>query len=121
MKIAYDMAVRINALSTASFQVNSLPPAEVMMIMIGKQIRKPSFGRKNPKKTIAPTMQSMAIATFFMGIAIGQLYDDSARPLAYALLGCSLASLGLVLFSERGKLFQRVLPPGSRRETVNPR
>lgn len=56
-----------------------------------------------------------------MGIAIGQLYDDSARPLAFALLGCSLASLGLVLFSERGTLFQRVLPPGSRRETVNPR
>lgn len=56
-----------------------------------------------------------------MGIAIGQLYDDSARPLAFALLGCSLLCLALVLFSERGKLFRRVLPPGSRRETVIPR
>ncbi|WP_120718195.1 multidrug effflux MFS transporter [Tsuneonella amylolytica] len=42
-----------------------------------------------------------------MGIAIGQLYDDSARPLAFALLACSLLSLVLVLFSERGVLFRR--------------
>lgn len=42
-----------------------------------------------------------------IGIAIGQAYDDSARPLAVALLVCSFASLLLVLFSERGKLFQR--------------
>ncbi len=42
-----------------------------------------------------------------MGIAIGQLYDGTARPLAFALLGCSLLSLMLVLFSERGVLFRR--------------
>ncbi len=42
-----------------------------------------------------------------VGIAIGQAYDDSARPLALALLACSFLSLCLVLFSERGKLFHR--------------
>lgn len=42
-----------------------------------------------------------------VGIAIGQAYDDSARPLALALLLCSFASLLLVLFSERGRLFHR--------------
>jgi DHA1 family bicyclomycin/chloramphenicol resistance-like MFS transporter len=42
-----------------------------------------------------------------IGIAIGQSYDGSARPLAFALFACSLASLGLVLFSEKGKLFTR--------------
>lgn len=42
-----------------------------------------------------------------IGIAIGQAYDGSARPLALALFVCSVLSLGLVLFSERGKLFQR--------------
>lgn len=42
-----------------------------------------------------------------LGILIGQVYDDSARPLAYSLFLCSLMSLFLVLFSERGKLFQR--------------
>ena len=42
-----------------------------------------------------------------IGIAIGQAYDDSARPLALALFLCSALSLCLVLFSERGKLFKR--------------
>ncbi len=42
-----------------------------------------------------------------IGIVIGQAYDGSARPLAYALFVCSVLSLLLVLFSERGKLFQR--------------
>jgi DHA1 family bicyclomycin/chloramphenicol resistance-like MFS transporter len=42
-----------------------------------------------------------------IGILIGQAYDDSARPLALALFVCSVLSLGLVLFSEHGKLFHR--------------
>ena len=42
-----------------------------------------------------------------VGILIGQAYDDSARPLALALLTCSFLSLMLVLFSERGRLFRR--------------
>lgn len=42
-----------------------------------------------------------------LGIWIGQAYDDSARPLAHALFICSVLSLLLVLFSERGKLFRR--------------
>ena len=42
-----------------------------------------------------------------VGITIGQAYDGSARPLAFALLVCSFLSLMLVLFSERGKLFHR--------------
>ncbi len=42
-----------------------------------------------------------------VGIVIGQAYNDSARPLAIALFVCSVLSLVLVLFSERGKLFQR--------------
>ena len=46
-----------------------------------------------------------------MGIAIGQAYDDTALPLAIALLASSLASLALVLFSERGKLFTRPRQP----------
>lgn len=42
-----------------------------------------------------------------IGIAIGQAYDGSARPLAWALFVCSCLSLCLVLFSERGRLFRR--------------
>ncbi len=37
-----------------------------------------------------------------IGIVIGQVYDGTAKPLAWALLTASLLSLLLVLFSERG-------------------
>lgn len=47
------------------------------------------------------------------GILIGQAYDGSARPLAIALLVCSLASMALVLYSEKGRLFTR---PGTARK-----
>ena len=48
-----------------------------------------------------------------IGIAIGQAYDDTARPLAWALLIAAIMALLLILFSERGKLFRRlhVTPP----------
>ncbi|MFZ1742020.1 MAG: multidrug effflux MFS transporter [Pontixanthobacter sp.] len=42
-----------------------------------------------------------------IGMLIGQSYNDSALPLALALLVCSMFALCLVLFSERGKLFRR--------------
>ncbi len=46
-----------------------------------------------------------------LGAAIGYAYDNSARPLALALLLSGLLSLVLVLFSERGKLFTRPNAP----------
>lgn len=55
-----------------------------------------------------------------LGGAIGQAFDGSARPLALALLGCGLAALGLVLVSERGRLFRRLTPPGMARPVVDP-
>ncbi|WP_309622029.1 multidrug effflux MFS transporter [Novosphingobium sp.] len=48
-----------------------------------------------------------------LGIAIGQAYDGSARPISLALLAGGLIALGLVLFSEKGRLFRRLNPPGS--------
>ncbi len=50
-----------------------------------------------------------------LGSMIGLAYDNSARPLAIALLGCGLMTLALVLFSERGVLFRRLTPPGAPR------
>lgn len=50
-----------------------------------------------------------------IGVLIGQAFDGSARPLAFGLLVCALASLSLVLFSERGRLFRRLYPPGTPR------
>lgn len=53
-----------------------------------------------------------------VGIAIGQLYDNSARPLAIAFLTSGILSLCLVLYSERGRLFRRLIPPGGERIVV---
>jgi len=50
-----------------------------------------------------------------LGVIVGQAYDNSARPLSWALLGCGLAALGLVLYSENGRLFRRLTPPGAAR------
>lgn len=50
-----------------------------------------------------------------IGIAIGQAYDGTARPLAMGLLLCGATSLALVLFSERGQLFRRLNPHGPTR------
>lgn len=46
-----------------------------------------------------------------LGIAIGQAYDGTSRPIAVALLGSGIVTLLLVLFSERGVLFRRLNPP----------
>ena len=55
-----------------------------------------------------------------LGVIVGQAYDDSARPLSWALLGCGLAALALVLYSERGRLFRRLTPPGELRPVPDP-
>ena len=60
-----------------------------------------------------------SVQTFFrmfgaalVGIVIGQAYDGTARPFAFALLIGSSAALVLVLYSERGQLFRRLNAPG---------
>ena len=55
-----------------------------------------------------------------LGAIVGQAYDGSARPLSWALLGCGLAALALVMFSERGRLFRRLTPPGQARPVPDP-
>lgn len=53
-----------------------------------------------------------------IGIVVGQAYDGTAHPLALALLMSGVFSLLLVLFSEKGKLFRRLHPPGTPRPIV---
>ena len=43
-----------------------------------------------------------------VGIIIGQSYDGTAQPFAWALLITSVLALGLVMFSEKGRLFRRL-------------
>jgi DHA1 family bicyclomycin/chloramphenicol resistance-like MFS transporter len=56
-----------------------------------------------------------SVMSALLGTAIGLAYDGSARPLALSLLCGGLLALALVLFSERGRLFRRLNPPGSLR------
>ena len=55
-----------------------------------------------------------------LGAAIGRAYDGTSRALALALLTSGIVALGLVLFSERGRLFRRLHPPGTLRLPANP-
>jgi DHA1 family bicyclomycin/chloramphenicol resistance-like MFS transporter len=55
-----------------------------------------------------------------IGAFIGQAYDGTAQPLAWSLLVGGLLALGLVLYSERGRLFRRLTPPGTLRPVSGP-
>ena len=65
----------------------------------------------------AASMQAFIrlLGASLVGMAIGQSYDGTARPFAASLLMCSATALLLVLYSERGKLFRRLIPPGGER------
>jgi len=60
----------------------------------------------------ASSIQSFVrmVMASLIGIAIGQAYDGTARPLALSLLCAGTIALMLVLYSERGKLFRRLHP-----------
>nr|WP_237714058.1 multidrug effflux MFS transporter [Novosphingobium sp. Rr 2-17] len=47
-----------------------------------------------------------------IGSLIGQAYDGTPRPIIGAMVAAGVITLSLVLYSERGKLFRRVNPPG---------
>ncbi|WP_194954828.1 multidrug effflux MFS transporter [Sphingopyxis solisilvae] len=65
---------------------------------------------------IASSYQSFAktLLAAVVGAVIGQQYDGSTLPLAYAFLICAVVGLALVLWAERGKLFTR---PGTAPKT----
>lgn len=51
-----------------------------------------------------------------LAILIGQAYDGTSRPIAIALLASGVASLLLILFSEKGRLFRRMHPRPAKEE-----
>jgi DHA1 family bicyclomycin/chloramphenicol resistance-like MFS transporter len=61
----------------------------------------------------------MAVAAS-LGAVIGQAYDGTAQPLAWSLLAGGIAALVLVLYSEQGRLFRRLTPPGAVRPVSGP-
>jgi DHA1 family bicyclomycin/chloramphenicol resistance-like MFS transporter len=55
-----------------------------------------------------------------LGAAVGRAYDGSALPLTLALLCFGVLALVLVLYSEGGRLFRRLIPPGQARPVPEP-
>ncbi|WP_338426850.1 multidrug effflux MFS transporter [Sphingopyxis kveilinensis] len=58
---------------------------------------------------VASSYQSFAktLLAATVGAIIGQQYDGTTLPIAYAFLICAIVGLALVLWAERGKLFTR--------------
>lgn len=50
-----------------------------------------------------------------LAAGIGQSYDGTARPLSNAILTAGILALALILWSENGRLFRRLNPPGAPR------
>ncbi|WP_198430272.1 multidrug effflux MFS transporter [Sphingobium xenophagum] len=55
-----------------------------------------------------------------LGALIGQAYDGTARPIMASMAVCGFAALLLVLYSEKGRLFRRVNPPGFYKNAIPP-
>lgn len=73
------------------------------------------FGKNAGAASSVQAFVRMVFAAL-LGAMIGQAYDGTPRPLALALLIAGILALLLVLFSERGRLFRRINPPGTVRE-----
>jgi hypothetical protein len=54
-----------------------------------------------------------------IGIAIGQVYDGTARPLSLASSPAACSRSASCSISERGRLFRRLIPPGGERVLVD--
>ena len=55
-----------------------------------------------------------------LGTLIGQAYDGTARPIMAAMVVCGITAMILVLYSEKGRLFRRVNPPGFYKNALPP-
>ena len=100
------------ALDHASSLAWFLPLMTMNLALLGFMGANFSSIAMQPFKGLAGSASSVQAFTRMIlgavvGIAIGQFYDDSALPLAVALLGCGTLAFLLVLFSERGKLWGR--------------
>jgi MFS transporter, DHA1 family, multidrug resistance protein len=87
----------------------------VMMAFIGGNFQSIALQPFARMAGAAASLQSFirVLTAAILGTIIGQAYDGTARPLALSLLVAGVATLALVLFSERGKLFRRLNRPGA--------
>ena len=101
------LAVKLQMLPLPLFMVLSL----LMMFTFGLMISNFTALAMEPQGRIAGTASSLygSITTLLgiaIGSAIGQHYDGTLLPFATGFFLCTLASLGVVLVVERGRLFK---------------
>ena len=93
-----------------------------MMSFIGANFQAISlqpFARTAGAAASAMSFVRMSLAAV-LGAIIGQAYDGSARTITLAMLLSGIGTLVLVFYSEHGRLFRRVNPPGFYKNTPPP-
>lgn len=77
------------------------------------------FARTAGAASSAQAFVKMVLASL-IGWAVGQLYNETALPFLFALLASGLLTFAMVLWSEQGRLFRRLTPPGHTRPLPDP-
>jgi MFS transporter, DHA1 family, multidrug resistance protein len=120
--------VAAGALVAIALATGGRPPLWVFLIAIGAMLVShalliPNFNTiaMNPMGAIAGTAASVIGATqiavgALLGAALDRTFDGSIVPLSLGFLGYGVLAFGLVLWAERGRLFQRLYPPPSAEE-----
>ncbi|WP_447765331.1 multidrug effflux MFS transporter [Sphingopyxis panaciterrae] len=110
------MASSIAQIVAALSGVETLPMFTVLMMVnvgligfIGSNFGSIAMEDFGHMAGVASSYQSFArtLLAATAGALIGQQYDGSTLPLAYAFFSCAVAGLLLVLWAERGRLFTR--------------
>lgn len=110
------MASSIAQIVAALSGVETLPMFTVLMMVnvgligfIGSNFGSIAMEDFGHMAGVASSYQSFArtLLAATAGALIGQQYDGSTLPLAYAFFSCAVAGLLLVLWAERGQLFTR--------------
>src|SRR6185437_15232347 len=88
-----------------------MPLAALMMFSFGLMIANFTALAMEPQGRIAGTASSLygSITTLLgigIGVVIGQAYDGTVLPFATGFLLCTLATLAIVVITEKGRLFR---------------
>ncbi len=92
-------------------------PTMMMMGFVGANFGSISlqpFARIAGAASSAQAFVKLVLASL-IGWAVGQSYNETALPFLLALLASGLLTLAFVLWSEHGRLFRRLTPPGQAR------
>jgi MFS transporter, DHA1 family, multidrug resistance protein len=120
--------VAASALVAMAVATDGRPPLWMFLIgiaamLVSHALLIPNFNTiaMTPMGAIAGTAASVIGATqiavgALLGALLDRTFDGSILPLSFGFLGYGLLAFGLVLFAERGELFERLHPPPAAEE-----